>query len=86
MSSTRSSKPDKPAAKPGPPKRKDISSYTSVYLDQETRDALAKLAKASGKSRSHVISGLIREAASSDTNMRVVELVAELSKLVGHGR
>jgi hypothetical protein len=62
------------------------ASYTSVYLDEETRLSLAKLAAVSGTSRSQVVSGLIRRAASNDTNVRVVELVAELSKLVGFSR
>jgi hypothetical protein len=67
--------------KPKPnPKRNE--SYTSIYLDLESREKLADLSVASGQSKSQVVRGLI-QAANRDHHQRLGEIASELMELVG---
>jgi predicted transcriptional regulator len=61
----------------------NVRNYTSVYLDDDTRDRLALLAKKSGKSRSQVIVSLIHQAEEDDFKGQVTDLVAKLATVVG---
>jgi hypothetical protein len=62
----------------------DSKSYTSFYLDRETRDLLEALTDASGgASRSTVVSSLIREAGSDDKHLRLMAIARELAEIAG---
>lgn len=62
-------------------KEKGTSSYTSVYLDEESREKLRDLATQTGKSRSQVIRSLIN-GADGERERRLVDLVSEMKKVL----
>jgi len=57
------------------------SSYTSVYLDSDSRGKLADLSTNTGQSRSQVIRGLI-QGADGTRDKRLAEIVAEMADLL----
>lgn len=59
----------------------EVSRYTSVYLDAESRDMLSALAESTGQSRSQVIRNLIKGADGS-RDVVLAGLVGEMADLL----
>lgn len=58
---------------------------TSIWLDDETRDALDRLKRELGLNRSEVVREAIRKMVAEDKSAEVRRLVAELERAVTGG-